>query len=218
MSHGRPDLRLDAPVLEPSEDLVQRLAATARSSRVPHLAHRHRLAVVAASFLGVSAISVGGAWAVGAIDVPGVPSSPLKQEATLPPPAPDRSGGDSGADSGTGPAAQLPPRWNDPSPAPPDDPVDESPAEPREQDAPGRGSRDAAPKESNPGQGETRREDKGDNGKRKGQDRDDPPGQGQGRGNQDGNGRAQEKPDREAGDAGRSAEARQERERGDQGG
>lgn len=217
MSHGRPDLRLDAPVLEPSEDLVQRLAATARSSRVSHVAHRHRVAVVAASFLGVSAISVGGAWAVGAIDVPGVPSSPLKQEATPAPPDRDHSEGDSGADPGTGPAAELPPRWSDPSPAEPADPVDEAPAVPREKGAPG-ARRDAAPKESNPGQGETRREDKGDNGKRKGQDKDEPPGQGQGRGNQDGNGRAREKPDRETGDSGRGAEVRQERERGDQGG
>ncbi|RYJ04557.1 MAG: hypothetical protein EON52_16170, partial [Actinomycetales bacterium] len=68
MSHRRPDLLLDTPTLEPSDDLVHRLAAAARTSGVTVAPRRrHRVSVAVAAFLGISAVSVGGAWAVGAI-------------------------------------------------------------------------------------------------------------------------------------------------------
>lgn len=68
------------PVLEPSDDLVHRLATTARASRpAPSgLSPRQRVAVAVAAFVGLGAASVSGAWAVGAIEVPGVPDSPLR--------------------------------------------------------------------------------------------------------------------------------------------
>lgn len=80
------DLRLQVPVLEPSDDLVQRLASAARASRptAPASRLRQRITVAVAAFLGLGAVSVGGAWAVGAIEVPGLPDSPLRSPAVEP--------------------------------------------------------------------------------------------------------------------------------------
>lgn len=89
-------------MLEPSDDLVQRLAATARTSRPSPrgLTARQRIAAAVAAFLGIGAASVSGAWAVGAIEVPGLPDSPLRSR-IVDEPRPAAPGG-SGSDSGAG--------------------------------------------------------------------------------------------------------------------
>jgi hypothetical protein len=179
MSHGRPDLRFDAPVLEPTEALVHRLAATARSSRSLRTERRHRLAVVAASFLGVSTISAGGAWAVGAIDVSGLPSSPLTRvEDTRDPVPQDRRDGDPASGTGTGTDADPGPGAEPPAPLDPKpetgrgaDQIAQSPAEPRPTQEPGLVPREAAPEDADPGQEDERHEDKGDNGEGREQDK-----------------------------------------------
>ncbi|MET1133489.1 MAG: hypothetical protein ABWX60_08715 [Aeromicrobium sp.] len=185
MSHGRLDLRFDAPPLEPSDDLVHRLAAAARTSSVTVAMsrRRHRLVVAIAAFLGISAVSVGGAWAVGAIDVPGIPSSPLREAVVTPDPPPPRNeqggapGGDADTGSGVvggpvtpdlvGPGASVDretdvaARDDEPSPAAEGAAAD-APAKDKDR---GQGHE----KENGQGQGETRSQDKGENGQHRGQ-------------------------------------------------
>ncbi|MCD9154045.1 hypothetical protein [Aeromicrobium duanguangcaii] len=174
MSHGRPDLRLDAPTLEPSEDVVQRLAATARLNGSPRAARRHRLAIVAASFLGVSAISAGGAWAVGAIEVPLLPASPLKPAAVAPDPPRDRHVGQPARGAPAAPGAEVASRL--PARLPASTPEADREA-PRIVDRPARSmareerrpdARRAAPEESRRDQGRWRRDVKGDRGRDRG--------------------------------------------------
>lgn len=66
------DLRVDAPRLDAPDHFFEQLAALARDSK-PSAAPR-RGATLAAATVGVFALGVGGAWATGAIDVPGLPS------------------------------------------------------------------------------------------------------------------------------------------------
>lgn len=88
-----PDLRLAAPELEPPDHLVHQLAELARTS-VPAAgsAAGRRLAPVSVVAAGALLASVGGAWATGVIEVPGLPSP--RQES----PAPAAPGEPSGVD------------------------------------------------------------------------------------------------------------------------
>lgn len=89
----RPALRLDAPTLEAPDHLVEQWAALARASMPSAPVQRgRRLATVSAAAAGAVVISVGGAWASGTIDVPGLPSQ--KQAPADPSPAPVSSSED----------------------------------------------------------------------------------------------------------------------------
>ncbi|MFO6451879.1 MULTISPECIES: hypothetical protein [unclassified Aeromicrobium] len=178
MPDRRPDLRLDAPTLEPSDDLVFRLAMAARSnaSPAPTRSRGRRLALVVGSFLGVSVISVGGAWAVGAIDVPLLPSSPLRDAIVTPsdPTPQDRQDGAptpaEGADQS--PAGKVVTSSGGDGAAEKADVSGRSAADPTPKD---QGSTDAPvdpPAAKDRGQGDTRSQDKGDNGQHRGQDKD----------------------------------------------
>lgn len=214
MPDRRPDLRLDAPTLEPSDDLVFRLAMAARSnaSTAPTRSRGRRLALVVGSFLGVSVISVGGAWAVGAIDVPLLPPSPLRDVIVTPTEPPPRDRQDGGSTSGGG--ADLDPAGKVVTPAGADrgsgagdvsDSADRSPSDPAPKDP---GDDTAAPVDQPPakdrGQGDTRSQDKGDNGQHRGQDKDpsdrgsseEARERGNGNGNGDGNGSNKPKPEK----------------------
>ena len=210
MPDRRPDLRLDAPTLEPSDDLVFRLAMAARSnaSPAPARSRGRRLALVVGSFLGVSVISVGGAWAVGAIDVPLLPPSPLRDAIVTPsePSPQDRQDGASTPGGGADPdpaGKVVTPAGADRESGAGDvsDSADRSPADPTPKD---RGDDTAAPVDQPPakdrGQGDTRSQDKGDNGQHRGQDK-DPSDRGSSeeareRGNGNGNGSDKPKPEK----------------------
>lgn len=194
MSPSRSSLRLDAATLEPSDDLVHRLATAARSSSAPTPARRHRVALAIAAFVGISGVSVGGAWAVGAIEVPGLPSSPLGRSEVTPSPEPPTEGqqddgagrgGEPGADgSGSVPHAPAPtPDVEESGDQPAEPPAgDEAsddganevvpPGQAKEKDKPEKKAKekDQDPGQGN-GQGQTRREDKGDNGRNQGQEK-----------------------------------------------
>lgn len=205
MPDRRPDLRLDAPTLEPSDDLVFRLSMAARSnaSPAPSGSRGRRLALVVGSFLGVSVISVGGAWAVGAIDVPLLPSSPLRDAFVTPSDPTPRDRQDGAPTPGEGadqvPAGKVVTSTGDDRPAEKADASGRSAADPTPKDQ--GGGTDAPvdpPAAKDRGRGETRSDDKGDNGQHRGQDK-DPSERGSSeqaheRGNGNGNGNGTDKP------------------------
>src|SRR5690606_2028442 len=83
------ELRLSAPELEPPDHLVHQLAELARASAPSTVAGRAgRLAPVSVVAAGALLASVGGAWATGAIEIPGLPSpgqeAPAPTEPTSP--------------------------------------------------------------------------------------------------------------------------------------
>lgn len=209
MPDRRPDLRLDAPTIEPSDDLVFRLAMAARSntSTTPARSRGRRLALVVGSFLGVSVISVGGAWAVGAIDVPLLPPSPLRDAVVTPsdPTPQDRQDGASTpGEADPAPAGKVVTSSGDDSAngeGGSSVSVDRAPADPTPKDQGGDGGTGAPvdqPTAKDRGQGDTRSQDKGDNGQHRGQDK-DPSERGSSeeareRGNGNGNGNGTDKP------------------------
>lgn len=87
MDHTR--LRLDVPELDAPDHLVEQWAALARSSTPSAAARapRRRLATVGTLAAGALLASVGGAWATGTIEVPGLPSQRVLDPAPRPAPA-----------------------------------------------------------------------------------------------------------------------------------
>lgn len=183
MSPARSDLRLDTPALEPSDDFVLRLAAAARTSSSAAAPRRRRrqFATALAAFVGISGVTVGGAWAAGAIDVPGLPSSPLR-ESVVTPDAPEPAGVPAGdADSNRAEEREAPVGQKKPGDAANDPAAKKAdpPGRPNRPDKPAKPAKPAKPEKSAPGeggngqggngQGEVRREDKGDNGQHGGQ-------------------------------------------------
>jgi hypothetical protein len=69
---GARPLGLRVPEVASPDHLVEQLALTARQSR-PSIAGRGRLGMAVAAGATVLLLSVGGAWASGAIDLPGLP-------------------------------------------------------------------------------------------------------------------------------------------------
>ncbi|MCW2813437.1 MAG: hypothetical protein JWN84_892 [Nocardioides sp.] len=80
MIQNASDLRLEVPSVEPTDDLVHRLSALARASTPTRSPFWTRFTAFIAAGASALFLSVGAAWATGAIEVPGVPS-PLVEEA-----------------------------------------------------------------------------------------------------------------------------------------
>lgn len=98
------DLHLDPPRLNAPDHFFEQLAALARDSK-PSAAPRRGATLVAAT-VGVFALGVGGAWATGAIDVPGLPSQQPAPPAKTPsaPGSPEPSPSSVPDDSATSPS------------------------------------------------------------------------------------------------------------------
>lgn len=83
-------LTLDVPELQPSEHLVEQMAALARAS-TPTAPKAIGAAKLAAAGIAVGIFSTGAAWAGGAVTVPGLPTPDLfgPQKPVAPAPSPD---------------------------------------------------------------------------------------------------------------------------------
>lgn len=89
----RRDLRLHPPRVEPTADVVERLAGLAATSR--RAPRGGRLALVVSACLATIALTVGAAWAGGVLQLPGLPSQGPARQATpgdSAVPSPPRSG------------------------------------------------------------------------------------------------------------------------------
>lgn len=110
MSRTSQQFRLPVPAVDTSDRIVEQLAEAARDSRLPS-ARRGRLGVAVATGAGVALLSVGGAWATGAVNLPGLPDviapTPQKPAPTMPDePRPDRT--PASVSPPTPPVAQVP--------------------------------------------------------------------------------------------------------------
>ncbi len=89
----REELRLAAPEIEPPDHLVHQLAELARQSTPTGVTRGRRTAAVVGAVAGTVLLSVGGAWATGAVTLPGLPSlrqdAPVSPGPSTPPPASD---------------------------------------------------------------------------------------------------------------------------------
>ena len=72
MSSTSAQLRLPVPTVDTPDHVVEQLAAAARDSHIPP-ARRGRFGVAVATGVGALLLSIGGAWATGAVNLPGLP-------------------------------------------------------------------------------------------------------------------------------------------------
>ncbi len=138
-------LRLSVSRVETPDHVVEQLAAAARASS-PSPAAGRRVAVAVAAVIGVLVLSVGGAWATGAVHIPGLPdvderSPQPTPTAPLDPASPSPAGSDPGAPTGDSGDPFSP---ADPS-SPEIDPEQEGPDPARNGDETGRPDDEAEP-------------------------------------------------------------------------
>lgn len=89
MGSSSSGLRLAVPAVDTPDYVVEQLADAARSSRVSS-ARRGRFVVAIATAAGVVLLSIGGAWATGAVNLPGLPEINLRTPQQPTPTVPER--------------------------------------------------------------------------------------------------------------------------------